>query len=602
MKPKILVVDDEPEAVELVEFNLKQAGFDVATAADGAEALKKARSVSPALILLDLMLPEIDGLEVCKLLRRDPTTADIPILMLTAKAAEIDRVLGLELGADDYVTKPFSPRELVLRIRKILDRRKPAGEKRETIRCGDLQVDVPKHLVTWRGKSIELTASGNTTTSLTRGRWTRTCAGCGKSSVPRQSISTPSVASVIAWSNPEFAVWPALTALALVALAAVHLWWRERLRREREAWRAKTGKIQGQVQTASAESRAQRDALFDSMAEGVLVLDAEGRVQVANRAFAQLFNTTGDLRGKALLETLRSHEVAELVNRVGLEGRVLAHEMMLPGPEERWLQVNATAITGNDRRRLGTILVFHDLTRVRRLEHTREEFVANVSHELRTPLSLIKGYVETLLGGAKDNPEVATKFLQTIERNARRLDLLIQDLLAISELESGRVKLNLQAVALRPVVDEVFVSFKERAATRNVKLINALPDLTAQTDPDRLQQVFANLLDNAVKYGRDGGSVTVGGRSVEEGRVELFVQDDGPGIPAEALERVFERFYRVDKGRSREQGGTGLGLAIVKHIVQSHAGKVWVKSELGKGTTFFFTLPLSRYGNGSTRG
>ena len=159
MKPKILVVDDEPEAVELVEFNLKQAGFDVATAADGAEALKKARAVSPALILLDLMLPEIDGLEVCKLLRRDPATAGIPIIMLTAKAAEIDRVLGLELGADDYVTKPFSPRELVLRIRKILDRRKPAAEKREIIRLGDLQIDVAKHLVTWRGKSIDLTAT-----------------------------------------------------------------------------------------------------------------------------------------------------------------------------------------------------------------------------------------------------------------------------------------------------------------------------------------------------------------------------------------------------------------------------------------------------------
>jgi two-component system phosphate regulon response regulator PhoB len=159
MKPKILMVDDEPEAVELVEFNLKQAGFDVATAADGAEALKKARAVSPAVILLDLMLPEIDGLEVCKLLRRDPVTAGIPIIMLTAKAAEIDRVLGLELGADDYVTKPFSPRELVLRIRKILDRRKPAAEKRETVRLGDLQVDVAKHLVTWRGKSIDLTAT-----------------------------------------------------------------------------------------------------------------------------------------------------------------------------------------------------------------------------------------------------------------------------------------------------------------------------------------------------------------------------------------------------------------------------------------------------------
>ena len=258
------------------------------------------------------------------------------------------------------------------------------------------------------------------------------------------------------------------------------------------------------------------------------------------------------------------------------------------------MQVNAAAISSNDHRRLGTILVFHDLTRVRRLERTREEFVANVSHELRTPLSLIKGYVETLLGGAKDNPDVAAKFLQTIERNTKRLDLLIQDLLAISELESGRMKMNVQPVSLRPVVEEVFSNFKERAAARNIKLVNALSDLTVQADPDRLQQVFANLLDNAVKYGRDGGSVTVGGRTVEEGRVEVSVQDDGPGIPAESLERVFERFYRVDKGRSREQGGTGLGLAIVKHIVQSHGGVVWAKSEPGHGATFFFTLPRAQ--------
>jgi len=158
-KQKILVVDDEPEAVELVEFNLKQAGFDVATAADGDEALKKAKANLPALMVLDLMLPEVDGLEVCKLMRRDAATAKIPILMLTAKASEIDRVLGLELGADDYVTKPFSPRELVLRVKKILDRGKQKTEVRESMRFGDLSIDVPKHLAAWKGKAIDLTAT-----------------------------------------------------------------------------------------------------------------------------------------------------------------------------------------------------------------------------------------------------------------------------------------------------------------------------------------------------------------------------------------------------------------------------------------------------------
>jgi DNA-binding response OmpR family regulator len=159
VKPKILVVDDEPEAVELLEFNLKQAGYAVATAVDGAEALKKARAQPPNLIVLDVMLPELDGFEICKILRREPATARLPIIMVTAKAAEIDRVLGLELGADDYVTKPFSPRELLLRIRKVLQRGEAEEKKPETIRFGDLLIDVPRHSASWRGKSIDLTAT-----------------------------------------------------------------------------------------------------------------------------------------------------------------------------------------------------------------------------------------------------------------------------------------------------------------------------------------------------------------------------------------------------------------------------------------------------------
>ncbi len=157
MKTKILVIDDEPDAVELVEFNLKQAGFDVVTAADGAEAIRKARSTLPDLAVLDLMLPEIDGLEVCKLLRRDPATARIPIVMVTAKASEVDRILGLELGADDYVTKPFSPRELVLRIKRILERGKPSEAKKERFVFGELVIDLPRHLVSFCGKRFELT-------------------------------------------------------------------------------------------------------------------------------------------------------------------------------------------------------------------------------------------------------------------------------------------------------------------------------------------------------------------------------------------------------------------------------------------------------------
>jgi two-component system phosphate regulon sensor histidine kinase PhoR len=195
------------------------------------------------------------------------------------------------------------------------------------------------------------------------------------------------------------------------------------------------------------------------------------------------------------------------------------------------------------------------------------------------------------LDGARDNPDVAEHFLRIIARNAERLDLLIQDLLTISALESGQVQLQLHPVSLRAVADKVLADLKSRAAARDVTLRNDLPDLTAQADESRLEQVLANLVDNAIKYGRSHGSVVLGGKTLDDAKIEMFVKDDGPGIPPESLDRVFERFYRVDKARSREQGGTGLGLSIVKHIVQNHGGEVWATSEPGKGATFYFTLP-----------
>lgn len=335
---------------------------------------------------------------------------------------------------------------------------------------------------------------------------------------------------------------------------------------------------------------AQQTALFASMAEGVLVLDEAGRVQMANRAFTRLFDLAGDPSGKTLIEALRVREILALVAEATASRQTLERELRLSGLEERWLQINASPITQADGRWLGTILLFHDLTRLKQFERARQEFVANVSHELRTPLSHIRGYLETLLSGAKDDPEVATRFLQTIERNAARLQLLIEDLLTISELESGRLKLDLQAVSLRAVLDKVFEDFKSRAAGKGVSLGSVTPDLEVRADPARLEQVLSNLVDNAIKYGRAGGSVTVGARTLEDDQAEVFVRDDGPGLQPETLERVFERFYRVDKARSREQGGTGLGLSIVKHIVQSHGGRVWAQSEPGRGATFYFTL------------
>ena len=386
-------------------------------------------------------------------------------------------------------------------------------------------------------------------------------------------------------------MWPVLTILAIAALVAVYFWWRQKFFREQRQVQAEMEDFQRHQQQITTDARAQQQVLFNSMLEGLLLLDRNRRIYLANRAFKNLFGIKTELRGRTIMEALRVHELAELVERVEGEGQMFDYELKLPDLSERWLQVNAAAISNSAGEREGTILVFHDLTRLKQLERTRAEFVANVSHELRTPLSLIKGYVETLLDGARKNPEVAERFLKIIERNAQRLDLLIQDLLTISALEAGRVKLNLQAVELRPLVEKVLGDLKPPADNKSITLVNQLPDLNTTADLSRLEQVFANLVDNAIKYGRTQGTVTVGGGKAGDGKIEIFVQDDGPGIPPESLDRVFERFYRVDKARSREQGGTGLGLSIVKHIVQSHGGKVWVKSELGKGATFFFTLP-----------
>jgi len=391
-------------------------------------------------------------------------------------------------------------------------------------------------------------------------------------------------------------LWPWIViALAVAALIFLQARGRKRLAAAREDWKRELARADATQQEAALKLKNRQEAVFNSMTEALVVLNEEGRITMANRAFGTLFGVSSDVRSRTIIEAVRHHELAELVQEVSAESPVIDEEIKLSVPAERWLLVNASVLTNEAGEHHGAVLVFHDLTRMKKLELARKDFVANVSHELRTPLSLIKGYVETLLDGAKDDPEVSLKFLRTIERNADRLKLLIEDLLTISELEAGRIELQVQTVQLQALTGKVLEDLQRRAASKQISLNNHVPDLCVEGDPGRLEQVLGNLVDNAIKYGRAGGKVVVDARpSGNDGLIEMSIADNGPGIPPDALERIFERFYRVDKARSREQGGTGLGLSIVKHIVQSHGGTVWARSELGHGATFYFTVRQSR--------
>jgi two-component system phosphate regulon sensor histidine kinase PhoR len=389
-------------------------------------------------------------------------------------------------------------------------------------------------------------------------------------------------------------MWPAIAILA--ALAAVVMQWRwikhyRVLEKQSEEQEREIHRLRDHEELSTERAEAQRQALFNSMAEGFLLLDRLGRVQTINQSLREFFGLEGDFRGKTILETFRSHELLELWEQVQQEGQFRRVELEFPGENARSFEVSAAVLPGRSGGIDGGVFIFHDMTRIKQLENTRREFVANVSHELRTPLTLIKGFVETLLDGAKNDPDANERFLKTIDKHTDRLTFLIEDLLTISRLESGQVVLNQQPIQLREFAQHILDDLQSRAAERKVTFHNEVPEnIEALADADRLQQVLFNLIDNAVKYGRSEGSVWVTAR-VEGGMIEACVRDNGPGIPSESVDRVFERFYRVDKARSREQGGTGLGLAIVKHIIQSHRGEVWLKSEVGQGSAFYFTLP-----------
>ena len=345
-------------------------------------------------------------------------------------------------------------------------------------------------------------------------------------------------------------------------------------------------------QTQAPDVRSLLDATLTGMREGLLVVDKDMRVVASNPAARKLFNpTVPALESQRLTELTRNPAIysAFLDGLKGSERSGIKVETH--GPERQIFDLRVVPIgTVNGNGAEGALGVFFDITRTERLEHVRQEFLSNVSHELRTPLTSIIAFVETLETGATEDPESCQRFLSIIRKNASRMQGLIGDILELTAIEGGNVQLRAGPVELHELVRDVCASLAAKAEAQSVTLENKVdPEVMVHADARRLEQMLTNLIDNGIKFSREHSTVVI---SHEAGtRDQILVRDNGEGIPAQHLERLFERFYRVDRARSRDMGGTGLGLAIVKHLALKHKSKSTVTSELGKGSTFIIHLP-----------
>jgi two-component system phosphate regulon sensor histidine kinase PhoR len=360
-------------------------------------------------------------------------------------------------------------------------------------------------------------------------------------------------------------------------------------------------KIRQNVQQVIAE-KEKANSILRGMMEGVLVIDPKGRVLVINEQAQKMFNLSPDrdIRGASILELSRHPEMKKLIEQILVfDFTSERYSRQVELHEGRWFRVNAVSLRNNQSSTYGSILVFHDITEVKQLERMRSDFVANVSHELRTPLTAIRGYAETLCQTPPDDPADAQHFLSIIEKHAERLSRLTEDLLTLSDLESGKIEIDFNPVDIKRVVQSVSEVFSDAANKKQVTLEQVIEQglPAVMGDVDRLQQLLINLVDNAVKYTPVNGTVTVKAQRITINSsidaVELSVIDTGTGIPEHAIPRLTERFYRVDKARSRELGGTGLGLAIVKHIAQAHGAQLKIESALHKGTMVSVLLPTA---------
>jgi two-component system phosphate regulon sensor histidine kinase PhoR len=339
---------------------------------------------------------------------------------------------------------------------------------------------------------------------------------------------------------------------------------------------------------ALSDGKQQLELILEAMEQGVMVLDRDARITLTNSSLSRVLGTERDLSRRTPLEVLRRPELDDAVHAVLASAPPRVLEVI--AGNNRIFQANVAPVTNASGNVDSVVVVFNDLTDIRRSERMRRDFVANVSHEFKTPLTSIRGYTETLLSGAKDDPKIAVDFLSTIERNAEHLEALVSDLLMLAKLEA-EVPASLEKFELKSVIEDQISSRAKALGEREIQVIVQCPPIVIHADRSRLGTALSNLIDNAIHYNKQRGRIKILAET-QNGTVHLAVADTGNGIPSEELPRIFERFYRVDKARSRESGGTGLGLSIVKHAIESQGGTITVSSRLGVGSTFTIHLPV----------
>lgn len=335
-------------------------------------------------------------------------------------------------------------------------------------------------------------------------------------------------------------------------------------------------------------------AILSSMADGVIAVDNWGRVILVNPVVAELFGINmAYSQGKNILRVIRNYDLEKMLSQALETGCPIEKQIEILTPEPLIFRVHVTPLKNVGVDQGGAVAVLKDVTERKRVEEMRSDFVANVSHELRTPLTSIRGFAETLLDGAIEDPKVARQFLDIMNAETERLSRLIDELLNLSKIEDRKTVPNIQLLKIKDLIQRSVAILKSRAQEKDITISVSLPENIplVPCDSDLISQVLINLIDNSISYTQPGGEIQIRAAAGED-ELKVDVQDNGIGIPPESLSRVFERFYRVDKARSREQGGTGLGLSIVKHIIDAHYGSVQVESKVGMGSMFSFVLPL----------